>query len=78
MRLRSVLLKIVNILSLLIIAIALSASLPSFAAAEPSDLPSWLSVHVGDGEGQIAQVVLQRARALYLQKVHEGAVKNPC
>jgi hypothetical protein len=77
-RLSSVLLKIVNILSILIIAIALSASLPSFAAPQSSDLPSWLSVHVGDGEGQIAQVVLQRARALYLQKVHEGVVKNPC
>ncbi len=36
------------------------------------------TVWVGEGEGQIAQVVLQRARALYLQKVSEGAVKNPC
>ena len=34
--------------------------------------------HVGEGEGQIAQVVLQKARALYLKKVSEGAVKNPC
>ncbi len=32
--------------------------------------------HVGDGDGQIAQVVLQRARALYLQKLSEGAVEE--
>ncbi|WP_321576427.1 hypothetical protein [Bradyrhizobium barranii] len=34
--------------------------------------------HVGDGAGQIAPVVLQRARALYLRKVAAGVVKNPC
>jgi hypothetical protein len=34
--------------------------------------------HVGEGQEQIAQVVLQRARALYLRKVNEGVVKNPC
>jgi hypothetical protein len=34
--------------------------------------------HIGDDEGQIAPVVLQRARALYLEKVSEGAIKNPC
>jgi hypothetical protein len=36
------------------------------------------AAHIGEGEGQIAQVVLQRARALYLKKVSDGAVKNPC
>jgi len=41
-------------------------------------MPTWLKAHVGEGDGQIAQVVLQRARALYLQKVSDGAVKNPC
>ncbi len=41
-------------------------------------VPAWLKAHIGDGDGQIAAVVLQRARALYLQKVSEGAVKNPC
>jgi hypothetical protein len=50
---------------------------PSFAEP-PADVPAWLRAHVGEGEGQIAQVVLQRARALYLQKVSEGAVKNLC
>jgi hypothetical protein len=43
-----------------------------------SAVPDWLQAHVGEGDGQIAPVVLQRARALYLKKVSEGAVKNPC
>ena len=77
MRLISVLLNIVNTFSLFII-VASSASPRSFAAEQSSDVPGWLSAYVGEGEGQIAQVVLQRARALYLQKVGEGAVKNPC
>src|SRR6266571_4367889 len=51
--------------------IALSGALRSFAAEQPSDVPAWLRAHVGEGEGQIAQVVLQRARALYLKKVSE-------
>jgi hypothetical protein len=62
----------------LIILIAFSGLPRSFAAGQPSGVPAWLRAHVGEGEGQIAQVVLQRARALYLQKVSEGAVKNPC
>ena len=74
MRLRSVPLGIVGIL--LIVVIALAASARSFAA--PSAVPAWLQAHVGVGEGQIAQVVLDRARALYLKKVAQGAVKNPC
>jgi hypothetical protein len=45
---------------------------------QPSDIPAWLLAHVGEGEGQIANVVLRRARALYLQKASEGVVKNPC
>ena len=79
MQLRSLLPAIVNIVSLIIIIVVALSVLPrSFAAEQPSDVPAWLRAHVGDGEGQIAQVVLQRARALYLQKVSEGAVKNPC
>ena len=74
MRLRSILL----IFSLFIIVIALLASRQSFAAQEPSGVPAWLRAHVGEGDGQIAEVVLQRARALYQQKVSQGAVKNPC
>ena len=73
MQLRSLLLHIV-----VMIMIALSDSPQSFAAAQISDLPPWLQAHVGTGEGEIAPVVLQRARALYRQKVSEGAVNNPC
>jgi len=79
LQLRSLLPAIVNIVSLIIIIVVALSGLPrSFAAEQPSDVPAWLRAHVGDGEGQIAQVVLQRARALYLQKSSEGAVKNPC
>jgi hypothetical protein len=48
-------------------------------AAQPSPgVPAWLAAHIGEGDNQIAQPVLQRARALYLQKLSAGAVKNPC
>jgi hypothetical protein len=62
----------------LIVVVALSASPRSFAVEQSTDVPAWLQAHVGEGEGQIAPVVLQRARALYLKKVSEGTVKNPC
>jgi hypothetical protein len=62
----------------LVTVVALLGSLRSFAADQPSDVPDWLRAHVGEGEGQIAPVVLHRARALYLEKVSGGAVKNPC
>ena len=78
MRLRSVLLNIFNIFSHFIIVVALSAASRSFAAEQPSVIPAWLRAHVGEDKGQIAEVVLQRARAFYLQKVSEGAVKNLC
>lgn len=79
MQSRSLLLHIVTIVSLVIVVIVALSGLPrSLAAEQPSDVPAWLKAHVGDGDGQIAQVVLQRARALYLQKLSEGAVKNPC
>ncbi len=77
MQLRSLLRNIVNVVSLIFIA-ALPGSLRSFAAEEPGDVPAWLRAHVGEGDSQIAPVVLQRARALYLDKVSKGAVKNPC
>jgi hypothetical protein len=76
---RSLILRIVTIAGLVIAVIGAVAGLPrSFAAEQLADIPPWLKAHVGDGDGQISQVVLQRARALYLQKVSEGAVKNPC
>ena len=74
----SVLLNIVKIVSRSIIVIALAVSSRSFAAEQRSDIPAWLRPNVGEGEGQIAQVVLQRARALYFQRVGAGVVRNPC
>lgn len=77
MRSSSVILKIAKIFGFIIV-IALSASTRVVAAAQPLEVPAWLEAHVGTGNGQIAPVVLQRARALYLKKKSEGAVKNPC
>ena len=76
MRLRFVPLGIVVTFSLLVIAIALTATVRSFAASPA--IPAWLQAHVGDSDGQISTVVLERARALYLKKVAQGAVTNPC
>ena len=50
----------------------------ALVAAGQASVPAWLEAHVGDGEGEIAPVVLQRARALYQRKLREGAVRNPC
>ncbi len=66
-----------RLLLLTLVIAPLSASLP-FVAAQASDVPAWLQAHVGTGDGQIASVVLSRARALYQRKVREGAVNNPC
>lgn len=74
---RSRLLDIVCIVSLLIIA-ALPGSIGALAAERPSEVPAWLRAHIGDGDGQIAPVVLQRARALYLRKTRDVAATNPC
>jgi len=64
--------------ALLIALISVSASSRVFAAGPPPAIPTWLKAHIGEKEGQIALPVLQRARALYLRKVKEGAVRNPC
>jgi hypothetical protein len=61
----------------LLAAAALSAA-PKVAAAQSQDIPFWLQSHVGVGDGQIAPVVLRRARALYFRKLRAGAIRNPC
>jgi len=61
-----------------IIMVALSGSLTTRAAAQSSDIPAWLQKHIGTGVGQIAPVVLKRARALYQKKKRQGAITNPC
>ena len=55
------------------VLLALAGSSPSLAAGQPG-VPAWLEAHVGAGDGQIAPVVLERARALYQRK----GVRNPC
>ena len=55
------------------VLIALASASPSLAAGQPG-VPAWLAAHVGEGGGQIAPVVLERARALYQRK----GVRNPC
>ena len=77
MRLRPLHQAVVHIFGFFVI-VALLVLPRSFAAQQSSDVPAWLRAHVGEGEGQIAQIVLLRARTLYQQKVSEGAVKNPC
>ncbi len=67
-----------RLLLLTLFIVALSASPPSVAAEQTPDVPAWLQAHVGTGEGQIASVVLNRARALHQRKVREGAVNNLC
>lgn len=54
------------------------ATAPVMAPAQDSDIPDWLQAHVGTGEGQIAAVILERARALHREKTASGAVQNPC
>ena len=47
-------------------------------AGQPEDVPAWLAPHVGEGDGQIARPILQRARSLYLRKKQQGVVRNAC
>ncbi len=63
---------------ILAVLVLVPDSSPSLAAEQPLDIPDWLQAYVGTGEGQIAPVVLQRARALHQRKVSEGAVHNAC
>jgi hypothetical protein len=78
LRSRSLLLVLVAVASLVTIGGTLSGWSRPFATELPWLIPDWLQAHVGEREGQIPPAVLQRARALYLKKVSEGAVNNPC
>ena len=53
-------------------------ALPAVVEAQAPQIPAWLNRHVGYDDGQIAPVVLLRARDLYLRKRAEGAVRNGC
>ncbi len=61
-----------------LLGIALTGTMPARSDAQSRDVPAWLQKHVGTGDGQIAPVVLQRARELYRTKVRQGKVSNPC
>lgn len=61
-----------------VLVAALAAPHPARAAAQSPAVPAWLQAHVGTGDGQIAPLVLERARALYQSKLRQGAVRNPC
>lgn len=78
MRLRYVPRSIIRMFSLCSVAILVGSAPQSFAAGQQSDIPAWLAAHVGQGDGQIARPILQRARALYNRKVSEGKVRNSC
>lgn len=68
----------VHRIGLLVSALAIFTGTPALTAEPSSDIPAWLRAHMGEGEGQIARPVLERARALYLQRVTDGVVRNPC
>jgi hypothetical protein len=59
-------------------AVGIALALVKPSQAQTTDIPPWLQQHVGQGEGQIALVVLQRARDLYREQVREAGISNPC
>ncbi len=59
------------------LALVLSSTI-AVASKKPEGIPAWLRLHVGDDDGQISPIVLERARALHLRKTREGSVTNPC
>lgn len=59
-------------------AVAWVLASAAFAEGASSDIPAWLRPHLGTKEGQIAPVVLQRARAFHAQDMAQGRVSNPC
>lgn len=62
----------------LVIAATSVTPASSQAAPETADIPQWLHQHIGTGEGQIARVVLERAREHYLEQGRETGITNPC
>lgn len=54
------------------------ATMTGAAQAQSGAIPGWLQRHVGFADGQIAPLVLERARAHHLDKRASGKVKNDC
>lgn len=72
-----------NINRFIAMALAMMTIVPSgsdvaFAAGKGPSVPAWLADYVGEAKGQIAPIVLERARARYQEKVAEGKVRNTC
>ena len=59
------------------VAIALSGSGLSYAAGQPADVPAWLQAHMGEGEGQIARVVLRGLARFTSRRGLEILVTSP-
>ena len=71
--------KLFGLLSGLAAAMLVGPTAPGALADEHfGEIPPWLEAHVGDGDGQIADLVLKRARAYYMEKVLDGSAKNAC
>lgn len=66
-------LAVIGVALTLLTALALPKS-----ASSQTPIPGWLQRHVGYEDGQIAPVVLARARALHQDKLRRGKVRNPC
>jgi hypothetical protein len=72
-------LRLFGLLAVLAAATVVWPTVPGALANEDfSEIPPWLQSHVGDGDGQIAELVLKRARAYYMEKVLDGSAKNTC
>ena len=70
--------RLIGLVGLLGSIVCVSTSVDAAGTPSQKPLPSWLAAHVGKGDGEIAPIVLGRARALYLAKTSEGKVKNSC
>lgn len=70
--------KTLRYLLLVLVGAMISVVSPALANQPSDDIPNWLQRHVGTKDGQIAPVVLERARALHQRKTAEGATQNPC
>lgn len=60
------------------VVLTMATGLATQSHAQSNAVPAWLQAHVGDADGQISAIVLDRARTHYLNKRRRGAVKTPC
>lgn len=65
-------------LSLFMSACTVTDIAPSAAAKPQNELPGWLTAYIGDEDGKISDVVLERARALHQRKIRERKIDNGC